>query len=891
MKIWKRIAALSLAGAMCVSLFGCGKKDDQGNQKKLLAKELGFGYIAEYKDLDAELEFLQSTIAAGGKIYLQGYYYDEENYENSGNRLYELNPENGETTSIPMPTLQSTDNSSENVQAITVSPDGSGYWAVIGTYTYSPVGEAEPEPKAVPADEETPDGDAPAEDAGDTPAENAPEDAAPVDAEAGLSAGVRMDLLSNTVPADDAEEPAEAPAEDAAEAPVEDGAEAPAEDAAEIPEADVVEGSAAEDEIAPISMGDDNQQESYAVKKFDMNGELLQEIDLNDAAAELEWFYCQNMAQDADGNLYIAVNDGKILCYDKDGKRQADIDLNTYYVQSLVTVGSGAVMATYYETEGNGAVVTRLEKGSASEPMHPEGVSETGNLMIYGGDGDAVLLSDGNLLYRMNTATGETTKLLSWLDSDINASNISGVAGSEDTLQVVLSGYAHNSGEYTFELGTLTKTKEKDLPQRTVLTMGAQYLDEQLRSAVVDFNRKSDTYRITLVDYSTYNTTDDYTLAAKQLDMDVISGNSPDIISLQGAKVEQYISKGVLTNLSELLEKDETISETDLMSGPLQGFSKDGKLYGMPCSFNIQTLYGSAMRLGERTSWTIQEMAEVIGEMDEDAQIMSYTTQSSFLSMMLMVNLPKFVDYSKATCSFDSEEFKSLLQAAADMPEDPKEDSEGAGHGEVIVEDAVSTIEDDEMTQLQRGDTLLANGYVYSSYEIKNFLNLYIPKNGIVNIGFPTDSGSGVVLRVDNGLAISDKCQNKDGAWEFIKSTLTDDFQGNQWSLPVTVSAFDAMMEKAKEPDYYMEKGEKVYVDSTAYIGQTEYKLDTITDEQIQEFKDYINGASMVSTTYDSDLMDIVTEEAEAFFAGDKSVDEVADLIQSRASIYLGETS
>jgi multiple sugar transport system substrate-binding protein len=37
--------------------------------------------------------------------------------------------------------------------------------------------------------------------------------------------------------------------------------------------------------------------------------------------------------------------------------------------------------------------------------------------------------------------------------------------------------------------------------------------------------------------------------------------------------------------------------------------------------------------------------------------------------------------------------------------------------------------------------------------------------------------------------------------------------------------------------------------------------------------------------------MDIITEEASAYFAGDKSAEEVTKLIQNRVTIYLGETS
>ena len=36
--------------------------------------------------------------------------------------------------------------------------------------------------------------------------------------------------------------------------------------------------------------------------------------------------------------------------------------------------------------------------------------------------------------------------------------------------------------------------------------------------------------------------------------------------------------------------------------------------------------------------------------------------------------------------------------------------------------------------------------------------------------------------------------------------------------------------------------------------------------------------------------MNIITEEAEAYFKGQKTLNEVADIIQSRATIYVNET-
>ena len=42
----------------------------------------------------------------------------------------------GEVTEIPMAALESSDTSTQNLQALTVSPDGGSYWTIIDTYTF-----------------------------------------------------------------------------------------------------------------------------------------------------------------------------------------------------------------------------------------------------------------------------------------------------------------------------------------------------------------------------------------------------------------------------------------------------------------------------------------------------------------------------------------------------------------------------------------------------------------------------------------------------------------------------------------------------------------------------------------------------------------------------------
>lgn len=865
MKRWKRAAALALTGAMVLSLFGCGKQEETETQVTTLAQELGYGYTSAYNDLDVEFSWLRSASTAQGKLYICGEYYNEETYE-SGTKLYAVDLATGGTQEIPVPEMTETDNSYENLHNISVCPDGSGYWMVTETYTYTVYEGYEDETGEEALPEET----IPEEEA--APAEETVPEEEAVE-EPGLAGEYSLNLLSNAVEVPAEEAPAEeAPAEEAAEEPVEEPAEEPA-----------TEDAAAEEGIMPIDEPVDysEPEQKYTAKKCDMNGNVLLEIDLTEAAAEQEWFYCQYMAQDGQGNLLVA-SDNVILCFGPDGARKADVDMNATYIQSMTATGSGTVLVGYYDPDAGQMTMAPVEEGKLGAPLEITGADDFSGSM-FPGDGNTILVSNGTLLYSVDVTTGQATRLLSWLDSDINGSNISGLAANGTDKLLVLQQKYRREGMPTLQLGTLTKTPVEELPERTYLTLGAVWLNEELQDAVIDFNQKSDTYRITLIDYSQYNTEEDYNAGAKRLDMDVVSGNCPDLVSLQNGHPEKYIAKGVLADLNEFIDKDDSVSLDQFLSGPLKAYEKDGKLYGIPYGFGMETVYGSYQLLGDRDGWTMEEMAQVIQGLDEDVTVYQYMDQASFLNNMVSENISRFVDYGSASCSFDSDDFKNLMAAASKLQTQEELDQYWEQQEEGVWQD--------EYQMIQNGAQLMTYGYISGSYEVKNLYGLYVKENGFINIGYPTDSGNGAQLNVYGGIGVSAKSAHKDGAWEFVKTTLTDEFQKELWNLPTKITAFDEIMAEAMEPDYYTdENGEKVEIESTSWIGDTEYSVPLMTQDQVDQFKEYVNGAE-VTGSYDDDIYNIISEEAEAYFAGDKTADEVAKLIQNRVSIYLGETS
>src|SRR5699024_1133057 len=111
-------------------------------------------------------------------------------------------------------------------------------------------------------------------------------------------------------------------------------------------------------------------------------------------------------------------------------------------------------------------------------------------------------------------------------------------------------------GSDTYELAILTETDASVLADKTILTYGCMYLDYDVRNAILEFNRSNKDYRIEVIDYSEYNTDEDYNAGLTRLNTEIGAGNVPDILSTSGLPIRQYGAKDILEDLWPYIEGD-----------------------------------------------------------------------------------------------------------------------------------------------------------------------------------------------------------------------------------------------------------------------------------------------------------------------------------------------
>lgn len=623
---------------------------------------------------------------------------------------------------------------------------------------------------------------------------------------------------------------------------------------------------------------------------WDLEGKIIWESPMDYLSNEESWHYIQAIVGKEDNTAILLIGGddcGKIML-DAEGKAsemQPCNGLDKFFENSGSTavMPDGKLLLTYYGENWQDMFVSTYDFDTDTMS---EGVLLPSSLS-YNGMGNLTVDAEGDIVFSNNQGVfkyhiGDETavQLMSYVNSDLYINNLNVILPVDDEHFVgFYSDYDEETYNSTVRGGIFTKVAPEDIPDKSVLVLGGNYIPNDLRRRVVEFNKSSNTHRVVLKDYNQYSTYDDYMAGYTQLNNDIISGNMPDILIVDSynMSLENYISKGLLADIGALIEKDEELSQTEFMENVFEACRVDGKLYEIIPSFNVRTYIGKKALVGERTSWTMEEASQLLSTMPEGTSLFGDTMQGEFFSIVMNMCGNDFIDVSTGKCSFDSQEFISLMEFAKTLPvAQPDDYYEGDWYSAY-------------QSQYRENRTILANCY------INDFRNLIYTINGsfgeeISFVGFPNASGQGSVVSTDTSYALAAGSANLDAAWDFMRYYLTDEYQSElSYPLPIVKKYFDEnALLATKKPTYEDENGKEVESEYTWWINDEEMILEPLTMEQLDMIKSHI--ASVTKRTYYNDyVLNIINEEMEAFYQGQKSASDVASVIQSRAKIYVNE--
>lgn len=617
-------------------------------------------------------------------------------------------------------------------------------------------------------------------------------------------------------------------------------------------------------------------EQQYYVRIVDTNG-AEKSCSAMDFSEENVWLDFDRSVVDNEGRI-IVVGDQTIYAFDPDGSLAFRIE-GDFWPNGIVLLRDGTVAVS-----GWGETNLKLYPLDIQKRGYGKAVDMPSNAysMMPGTAGYDFFYQDGMYLYGYSLETGEKTKIINWLDVDINSNYVSGQVVKEDgTIFCVLNSWKEDAVQT--ELVTAMKVPADSVPKKETLTMAVMYAGE-LYDKVVDFNRHNDKVRIQILDYSEFNDYEngDYDAGRTKLLTEILSGNVPDIIALDQLPYKQFAAKGLLEDLYPYIERDPDMSREDFFPNVFQALEVDGKLYEITPSFNVQTLIGAASVVGTKPGWTYQDLKDALATMPEGCDPLDmYTTREDMLRTLLCADMDHYVDWSTGKCSFESDDFIELLEFVGMFPDSIPDDIEWESSSDRIAQ----------------GRQMLTSAYLYSVDSIL-WSDMQFGDAGCTYIGYPTNEGVGSMMYLDAGYGMSAACRNKDAAWEFLRSFLLKDAQENVWGIPVSKAVFQEKLDEVMTPEYVTdengkimldENGEKMQVSRGSYWDDDgEHPIYAMTREQADKLLEAITTCTKVYNNDDS-IYKIVFEQAQAYFSGQKSARDVAKLIQSKVTIYVNE--
>lgn len=488
---------------------------------------------------------------------------------------------------------------------------------------------------------------------------------------------------------------------------------------------------------------------------------------------------------------------------------------------------------------------------------------------------------------------GEIEPLFNINAAGLTADAITGITLTESGNFAVMSNDYSTWSVVFKEYIPRTKDEMDGIP---VLTLGAidggDYIMQQY---VTTWNDEGHDFMLEYKDYAT-EFDENGTAIISELQEDMLTGDLPDIMIIGNYDAADMAENGVLCDLYEFIDSDDTISRDTFVPNTLNCFERDGKLFSLPNRFYLNPgTVAKTKFVGTDTDWDTDDYVDVITDPDLDLEI-EYDSKQRRLSYVVSYN--DWIDKENATCHFTDESFIKYLEWC-NIPDNIE--SEYPDYEEMSKDESWAL-------HVKHNRRFIDDKAIFENLFWSTYGTYVQDTRGKFN-GEEITYLEAPYLEGDNNFAITSTSEHKELAWEYIKSKLSDEYYTvpkNNFSapFPITKSGLEIYLEHERsnyidytayeeitDPEWLNYRG-VIYELGFSIYGDDVMQLGEITDEDVQFVNDMIARAESSDATYlplDESYYDIMEDELNRFFNGETTAQECAKFIQDRVSIYLSE--
>ncbi|MDR1329939.1 MAG: extracellular solute-binding protein [Oscillospiraceae bacterium] len=627
-------------------------------------------------------------------------------------------------------------------------------------------------------------------------------------------------------------------------------------------------------------------RETSFLRKLASDGAELARLDISDkltardnAPAEIDGLEADNA-----GNFYIFDSGYGVNVLDAGGERLCNIESDiSRSPTSLLRRADGSVAAFIL---GLKTFAFSVAPVNISPPGWGAGLGGTDSAIsaYSAGGGYDFCYGDTVSLFGRPADGAEAVKLLDWADAGVASGSVTALAVLSDG-RIVCAASVNGRAE----LSVLSLREKAPPPEKLAIKVATFGPNVIVKNQAAAFNAASDKYKVEVVEYEDgFGLTGASSPNSPQIaafNTLITSANPPDIFVASRIALDSHFAKGAFEDLYPYLDADSELGgRAAIVPGALRALETGGALYQITTSFSIETAAGMRDVLGERAAWTVDEMLAALAELPEGAELVPGYGAEDVLGSLLSDGFDSFIDWDTGECRFDGDEFIGVLELAGRLPNVTKGNAESLddilAFGQKIV---------DARNLIREGMALVQPVSLFNFFSIQTSEADFGGK--LTYVGFPTVRERGGAFSFFTPLMMSSRSAHKDAAWEFLRSFLTEEYQtvdeiGMLTFFPTNAAALENLAQLSMQKEMGVdENGEEVEVTRNYnYL----YDIYASTPEEIAFVMELIDGIDGRRKS-DPAVSGIVSEEAQPYFAGQRTAAEAAKLIQSRVSLYVNE--
>lgn len=485
-----------------------------------------------------------------------------------------------------------------------------------------------------------------------------------------------------------------------------------------------------------------------------------------------------------------------------------------------------------------------------------------------------MLYTEGEGIVKYCVEKDETThaineEVLSGCIDTINEP-ITGLAVQGENIVVCTAGKSGSESNLYFLQKEQTKKNEKDKTdtgKNTVLKIYSLKENSMIRSSLAFFRREhtdiSINYTVGYTGEDGFSVSD----AIRKLNTEIMADEGPDIIVLDNLPVEEYISKGVLEPVTDIVNE----KKDEIFFNMIEGYNKESEIFCVPTTFRIPVIIGNSEVVSAESSKAVIDQME-----QQESPVL--TRQDFPYAAMYMFVTSDMVEKD----GMNEEKLTAYYNDLLRLKEMGNVTDKIVGESDYSMNQTVDIFpygESDVPSDIYFGEAKAGVGQIaYADSYIK--LNS-ARKQADIQFDYLNKSGGNYYIPTEV-LGINSRSFYKDAAKEFLSLYLTEEVQNtNTMGFSINRNSMRNSAAVTDSPQYYS----TIYKNLEDTSGLDLYTLST------DEFNELLQFVELADTPVrvDAVVTETVMEQADKILYEGLDVQTAVKTVCDKINLYLKE--